>query len=78
MALLAPSLHGASFLLQDLTSMAVSTNAAEDLVDRVLKEAHKDSSGSDAQALLNLRLRAIRGDIESYEPLQCMAELIEK
>ena len=59
MALLAPSLRGASFLLQDVTSMsAFSLSAADELVRRVVEEAEAKK----AQRVVVARwvLRALR------------------
>ncbi|CAL1138924.1 unnamed protein product [Cladocopium goreaui] len=72
MALLAPSLRGASFLLQDVTSMsAFSLSAADELVRRVVEEAEAKKEGSAARALNTLRLRAITGSKspEGFTPL---------
>ncbi|CAJ1376832.1 unnamed protein product [Effrenium voratum] len=79
MALLAPSLRGASFLLQDVTSMAAfSVNAADELVKRVMEEAKKDSEGSAARALRTLRMRAITGNKSlGLTAVDSIAELIE-
>jgi len=80
MALLAPSLRGASFLLQDVTSMsAFSLSAADELVRRVVEEADAKKEGSAARALHTLRLRAITGSksAEGFTPLDSIAELIE-
>lgn len=80
MALLAPSLRGASFLLQDVTSMsAFSLSAADELVRRVVEEAEAKKEGSAARALNTLRLRAITGSKspEGFTPLDGIAELIE-
>eukprot|EP00435_Cladocopium_sp_Y103_P010723 s639_g2.t2 len=80
MALLAPSLRGASFLLQDVTSMsAFSLSAADELVRRVVEEAEAKKEGSAARALNTLRLRAITGSKspEGFTPLDSIAELIE-
>ncbi|CAE7592366.1 unnamed protein product [Symbiodinium sp. CCMP2592] len=80
MALLAPSLRGASFLLQDVTSMAAfSVSGASELVKRVLDESNKDSGGTAARALSTLRLRAVTGarSAEGLEPVDSIAELLE-
>ncbi|CAE7546855.1 unnamed protein product [Symbiodinium pilosum] len=80
MALLAPSLRGASFLLQDVTSMAAfSVSGANELVKRVLEESKKDSGGTAARALSTLRLRAVTGarSAEGLEPVDSIAELLE-
>ncbi|CAE7731056.1 unnamed protein product, partial [Symbiodinium sp. KB8] len=80
MALLAPSLRGASFLLQDVTSMAAfSVSGASELVKRVLDESNKDSGGTAARALSTLRLRAVTGarSTDGLEPVDSIAELLE-
>ncbi|CAE7329412.1 unnamed protein product [Symbiodinium natans] len=80
MALLAPSLRGASFLLQDVTSMAAfSVSGAQELVKRVVEESNKDSGGTAARALSTLRLRAVTGarSAEGLEPVDSIAELLE-